>query len=80
MPSRVSSNTSRSTCSLPSKKRDFAPAYTTFSAQMNYAWRNYSLNVAANNLFDEVYWRPGGNNGNRSGDPLSFRGSIRARF
>jgi iron complex outermembrane receptor protein len=64
----------------PTSQNFYAPAYTVFNAQVNYAWRNYSLNLAANNLFDEVYWRPGGNNGNRAGDPLSFRGSIRARF
>jgi iron complex outermembrane receptor protein len=64
----------------PTNQNFHAPAYTIVSAQLNYAWRNYSLNLAANNLFDKVYWRPGGNNGNRSGDPLNVRGSIRARF
>lgn len=64
----------------PTNQNFSAPAHTVFNAQLNYAWRRYSFNVVANNLFDEVYWRPGGNNGNRAGDPLTFRGSIRARF
>lgn len=64
----------------PTNQNFSAPAYTVFNGQMNYAWRNYTFNVAANNLFDKVYWRPGGNNGNRAGDPLTVRGSIRARF
>jgi len=64
----------------PTSQNFSDPGYTVVNAQVNYAWRNYSLNLAANNLFDEYYWRPGGTNGNRAGDPLSFRGSIRARF
>lgn len=57
------------------------PAYTVINAQADYAWRNYTFNVAVNNVFDELYWlRPSAFNGNRAGVPLSYRASVRARF
>ncbi len=57
------------------------PPYTVVNAQVDYAWRNYTFNVAVNNVLDEYYWlRPSGFNGNRAGPPLSFRASVRARF
>ncbi|MES2693984.1 MAG: TonB-dependent siderophore receptor [Verrucomicrobiota bacterium] len=57
------------------------PAYTVINAQMDYAWRNYTFNVAVNNVMDELYWvRPSAFNGNRAGQPLSYRASVRVRF
>ena len=57
------------------------PSYSVVTAQVNYAWRNYGLNVTVNNLFDEHYWANVASfNGNRAGTPLSYRASIRTRF
>ncbi|MBI5693967.1 MAG: TonB-dependent receptor [Verrucomicrobia bacterium] len=57
------------------------PGYTVVNAQVNYAWRRYSFNVAVNNLFDEYYWaNVAALNGNRAGLPLSYRASVRAKF
>ena len=57
------------------------PGYTVVNAQVNYGWRNYSFNVAVNNVFDEYYWaNVAAFNGNRAGTPLSYRASVRVRF
>jgi iron complex outermembrane receptor protein len=57
------------------------PPYNVVTVQADYTWRKYTFNIAVNNVFDTVYWpRPNAFGGNRAGDPLSFRSSVRARF